>query len=155
VFANFSYHARAGGGAATITADQIMVTPLMVVPAAAKLNFSAPWSVDQDQTQDSVISYTIVPPPGGAIPSQLQLTLGAASVGGIIGDVAVHESTNVGDLNVFTRCTEVCQTNTNGYLDFDPVSVVLVRNHVHLAGGTGGASLKEFGATLDRCPLCV
>jgi len=155
VFANFSYAARAGGGAATITADQIFVTPLVVVPAAARLNFSAPWSVDQGQTQDSVIRYTIVPPPGGTLPSQLQLTLGSAQVGGIIGSVMVNESTNVGRLNVFDRCTEVCQIKTNDAFNFEPVSVVLVRDHVGLSGGTSGASLSEFGAALDRCPLCV
>ncbi len=65
VFANFSYFAGASGGAATITADQVTVTPLVVVPATARFNFSAPWSVAQDQTQDSIIRYTIVPPPGG------------------------------------------------------------------------------------------
>jgi hypothetical protein len=32
---------------------------------------------------------------------------------------------------------------------------VLVTHHVHLSGGTGGASLSEFGATLHPCPLCV
>ncbi|HKE22868.1 MAG TPA: hypothetical protein VKB88_10790 [Bryobacteraceae bacterium] len=155
VFANFSYRAGASGGAATITADQIIVTPFVLVPAAAKLNFSAPWSVVTDQTQESVIRYTIVPPPGGATPSQLQLALGTASIGGIIGAVAVNQPTNVGNFSVFIRCTEVCQGQTNGSLDFDPVSVVLVTHHVHLSGGTGGASLSEFGATLDRCPLCV
>ena len=155
VFANFSYAARAGGGAATITADQINVTPFVVVPAAARLNFSAPWSVDRDQTQDSVIRYTIVPPPGATLPFQLQLTLGIAQVGGIIGTVMVNESTNVGRISVFDRCTEVCQFKTNESLNFDPVSVVLIRDHVSLLGGTGGASLSEFGAVLDRCPLCV
>jgi hypothetical protein len=155
VFANFSYAAGASGGAATITEDQIMVTPLVVVPAGARLNFAAPWSVDQDQTQDSVIRYTIVPPPGGTAPSQLQLTLGNAQVGGIIGSVTVDEFTNVGSLSVFLRCTEVCQTNKNDSVNFDPVSVVLVRDHVSLSGRIGGASLSEFGAALDRCPLCV
>ena len=155
VFANFSYRAGASGGAATITADQIIVTPFVLIPAAARLNFSAPWSVVQDQTQESVVTYTVVPPSGGATPSQLQLSLGAASVGGIIGAVVVHESTNVGNFSVSNRCTEVCQAKANGSLDFDPVSVVLVTDHVHLSGGTGRASLSEFGATLDRCPLCV
>jgi hypothetical protein len=155
VFANFGYAASASGGAPTITADQIIVTPLVVVPATARFNFSAPWSVDQDQTQDSVIRYTIVPPPGGTAPFQLQLALATAQVGGIIGSVTVDESTNVGSLNVFLRCTEVCQTNKNDSVNFDPVSVVLVRDHVSLSGGTGGASLSEFGAALDRCPLCV
>ncbi len=155
VFANFSYAASASGGAATITADQIMVTPLVVVPATARFNFSAPWSVAQDQTQDSVIRYTIVPPPGGAAPFQLRLTLGTAQVGGIIGSVTVNEPTNVGRLSAFGRCIEVCETKANDSLNFDPVSVVLVRDHVRLSGGTGGASLSEFGAALDRCILCV
>ena len=155
VFANFSYAASASGGAATIMADQIIVTPLVVVPATARFNFSAPWSVDRDQTQDSVIRYTIVPPPGGTVPFQLQLTLGTAKVGGIIGSVTVNESTNVGGLSVFDSCTEVCQTKANDSLNFDPVSVVLVRDYVSLSGGTGGAALSEFGAALDRCMLCV
>ena len=155
VFANFSYVAGATGGAATITADQILVTPLLIVPAGASLNFSAPWSVDQEQTQESVIRYTIVPPPGGTLPSELQLRLGPALVGGIIGGVAVHEFTNVGNLTAIIRCTEVCQEKINNSLDFDPVSVVLVTHRVRLLGGTGGASLDGFGAALDRCPLCV
>jgi len=161
VFANFVYFARAGGGAATITADQIIVTPLIAIPATAKLIFSAPWSVEQDQTQESAIRYTIVPPsliippPGDATPSELQLKLGPAAVGGIIGSVAVHELTNVGNLDVFIRCTEVCQLKNNDSLDFDPVSVVLVTHHVRLIGGTGGASFNQFEAALDRCPLCV
>jgi len=155
VFANFSYAADATGGAATITADQITVTPLVVVPAAARLTFAAPWSGDQDQTQDSIIRYTVVPPPGVAAPSRLQLTLGSARVAGIVGSVTVNESTNVDKLSVFTRCTEVCQIMTTDSLTFDPVSVVLVHNHVNLTGGTGGASLSEFGTVLDRCPLCV
>jgi len=156
VFANFSYSSGAGGGAAAITADQITVTPFVVVPAAARLNFSAPWSVDQEQTQESVIRYTIVPPPGFTVPSQLQLALGSVRIAGIIGSVIVHETTNLGsNLSVFNRCTEVCQDKTNATLDFDPVSVVLVSHHVHLSGGTAGASLDQFGAVLDRCVFCV
>ena len=155
VFANFAYRSSASWAAATVKADQIIVAPLVLVPAGAKLTFSGPWSVVQGQTLESVISYTIVPPSGGSVPSQLQLALGAASVGGIIGAVEVQESTNLGNLNVLNRCTEVCQAKTNDSLDFDPVSVVLVSEQVQLSGGTGGASLSGFGATLDRCPLCV
>ncbi len=155
VYANFSYSAGASGGAATVTADQIIVTPLVVVPATSRFSFSAPWSVDQNQTQESVIRYTIVPPSGWTVPSQRQLMLGTAQIAGIIGRVTVNEITNVGKLSVFTRCTEVCQAQTNGSLNFDPVSVVLVTDHVHISGGNGGASLNEFGALLNRCVLCV
>jgi hypothetical protein len=154
VFANFSYAAGASGGGATITADQILVTPRVIVPLGASLNFSASWSVDHGQTQDSVIRYTIVPPPDGTTPSGLQVSLGPALVGGIIGAAAVHELTNVGNLTVFNRCTEVCQEKTDDSLEFDPVSVVLVTHRVRLFGGTGGASLDGFGAVLDRCILC-
>jgi hypothetical protein len=154
VFANFTYAAGASGGGATITADQILVTPLVIVPLGASLNFSAPWSVDQGQTQESVIRYTIVPPPDGTTLSGLQLRLGTALVGGIIGAAAVHELTNLGNLAVFNRCTEVCQEKTNDSLAFDPVSVVLVTHRVRLLGGTGGASLDGFEAVLNRCSLC-
>jgi hypothetical protein len=155
VYANFSYSAGATGGAASVTADQIILTPLIVVPATSRFSFSAPWSVDPNQTQESIIRYTIVPPPGLTVPSERQLTLGSVQVGGIFGRVAVNEITNVGKVSVFTRCTEVCQTQTTGSLDFDPVSVVLVTDHVHLSGGNGGASLNGFGAALNRCVLCV
>jgi hypothetical protein len=156
VFANFSYAAIASRGAATITADQITVAPLVAVPATARFSFSAPWSVDRHQTQDSAITYTLVPPPSGTVPSQLQVTLGTARVGGILGSVTVNETTNVGRLlSVFEHCTEVCQTKIHDELNFEPVSVVLVTVHVNLSGGTGGASLIEFGAALDRCPPCV
>jgi hypothetical protein len=154
VFANFSYAAGAGAGGTTLTADQILVTQGLIVPLGASLNFSAPWSVHQGQTQEAVIRYTIVPPPGGTTPSGLELRLGPALVGGIFGAAAVHELTNVGNLTVFNRCTEVCQEKTNNALDFDPVSVVLVTHRVRLFGGTGGASLDGFDAVLDRCILC-
>ena len=155
VFANFTYAAGASGGGATITADQILVTPLVIVPLGASLNFSAPWSADQGQTQESVIRYTIVPPPSGTVPFQLQLRLGPARVGGITGAAVVDEVTNVGNLTVLLRCIEVCREKTNDSLDFDPVSVVLVTYRVRLSGGTRGVSLNGFGAALDRCILCI
>ena len=96
-----------------------------------------------------------MPPPDGTTPSQLQLTLGTARVLGIFGSVTVNESTNVGKLSVFDHCTEVCQTKPIDLSGFNPVSVVLVTDHVSLSGGNGGASLSEFGAALDRCILCV
>jgi hypothetical protein len=155
VFANFSYTGNAGNGASAITADQIVVTPLVAIPATAIFNFSAPWRVGQDQTQSAEIKYTIVPPAGGALPPQLRLTLGAAQVGGIIGSVTVNEPTNVGLLSVFEQCAEVCRANLNALHNFAPVSVVLVTLHVMLSGGTGGALLNQFVTAFDRCPLCV
>jgi hypothetical protein len=55
---------------------------------------------------------------------------------------------------VFTRCIEVCQTKTNDSLNFKPVSVLLVSDHVNITDGNGGASLKDFAAQLNLRYLC-
>jgi len=154
-FANFAYSASASGGAVVIKADQITVTPLFIPTATASFNFSAPWSVGRDQTQDSTISYTTVLPCGDGQTAELDLALGPAHIGGIIGSVRVDETTNVGKLSVFDRCTEVCQTKPSDSLTFNPVSVVLISDHVSLSGGLGGASLSGFSSTLNRCIPCV
>jgi len=154
VFANFAYSASASGGAPIIKADQIEVTPLFLAPETTRFSFAAPWSVGRHQTQDSVISYSTVLPCGDTHPAQLELTLGVAHVGGIIGGVTVDESTNVGNLSVFDRCTEVCQVKISDSFNFNPVSVLITSEHVNVSGGTGGASLKEFTAQLNLCYLC-
>jgi hypothetical protein len=155
VFTNLAYSASASGGAATIRAEQITVVPLFVLLGTARFSFSAPWSVGKDQTQDSVISYTAVLPCGDAQVAQLGLTLGPAHIGSFIGRVTVDEITNVGKLSVFDRCTEICQTKTSDSLNFNPVSVLLISDHVSLSGGFGGASLNEFALTLNRCIPCA
>jgi hypothetical protein len=155
VFANFSYTASASGGATKIGSEHITVTPTFVVPETARFSFSAPWKVGNEQSQESVIKYTAVLPCGDMRPAELDLALGVASVGGIIGSVTVNESTNVGALSVFDRCTEICQTKTNDRLQLEPVSVLLVTDHVKLSGGNGGASLNEFTSALNLCIPCV
>jgi hypothetical protein len=154
VFANFTYSAKASGGASIIRADQITVVPIFLAPETTRFTFSAPWTVNSGQSQDSVVGYTAVLPCGDTRTAQLDLTLGTTQIRGIIGSVTTDESTNVGKLSVFSRCTEVCQTKANDSLNFNPVSVVLVTDHVSLTGGNGGASLKEFAAQLNLCYLC-
>jgi hypothetical protein len=85
----------------------------------------------------------------------VDLTLGSARVGGFIGSATVYESTNVGTLNVFVHCTEVCQTKTSDMLQLNAVRVVLVTDHVNLVGGMGGASLDGFATSLNLCIPCV
>jgi hypothetical protein len=155
VFANFVYSASASGGAPVIRADQIMVVPTLIVPETTRFSLSAPWSVTSAQSQDSVIKYTAVLPGGDTTPAEVDLVLGPAHVGGNIGSATVKESTNVGDLSVFDSCTELCRAKTNDALQFQPVSVLLVTDHVSLRGGTGGASLNEFAAALNLCIPCV
>jgi hypothetical protein len=154
VFANFTYSSSASGGAATIKADQIIVSPSFLAPETTRFSFSAPWSPSARQSQDSVISYTAVLPCGDTRTAQLDLTLGTTQIKGIFGSVTVDESTNVGRLSVFTRCTEVCEEQANESLTFNPVSVLLVSNHVSLTGGNSGASLKEFAGLLNLCYPC-
>jgi hypothetical protein len=156
VFANFAYSASASGGATMIRADQITVVPLLILPETARFSFSAPWSVGKGQKQDSIISYTAVLPCGNTQRAQLDLTLGAPHIGSMIGSVTVDETTDVGDLHVFDRCVELCQPpKANDSLQFSPVSVLLISDHVSLSGGLGGASLSEFASALNRCILCV
>jgi hypothetical protein len=154
-FANFSYTAAAGGGAPTIRANQITVKPLFIVPEAMRFNFQAPWSVGERQSQDSIITYTAVLPCGDTRTAEADLNLGAAQFGGIIGSVIVNETTNVGKLSVFVRCLENCQSKESDQHEFNPVSVVLITDHVSLLGGNGGARMNEFSAGMNRCIPCV
>jgi hypothetical protein len=154
VFANFAYSANASGGAVAIQADQILLTPSFLAPGTTRFNFSAPWSVGRDQTQNSIISYSAVLPCGDTRPAQLELILVPGHIGGLIGAVRVNESTNVGNLSIFDRCLEVCQIQTTDSLNFSPVSVLIISDHVNISGGTGGASLKEFDTQLNLCYLC-
>jgi hypothetical protein len=125
------------------------------VPETARFSFSANWHVASGQGQDSVIAYTAALPCDDTATAELDLTLGLAQVEGIIGDVIVHESTNVGDLSIFERCTELCQSKTSDMRQFQPVRVLLVSDHVSLTGGSGGASLMDFVAALNLCIPCV
>src|ERR1700722_12767311 len=59
-FVNFSYASNAGGGAPEIPPDLIQVNPVMVVPEAASLAFSAPWQTAGGQSQESLIRYTVI-----------------------------------------------------------------------------------------------
>lgn len=154
-FANFTHAAKASGGAPVIKADQITVVPVLVIPETAQFTFSAPWSVANTQSQVSVIRYTAVLPCGDTAPAELNLSLGPAQVGGIVGSASVQETTNVGNLSVFETCAEVCQTKSSDRLQFKPVSVLLITEVVRLTGGTGGAWLHQFSAALNRCIPCV
>jgi hypothetical protein len=153
-FANFNYSAKSSGGATIVRADQITVVPIFFAPETVRFNFSAAWNVGSGQSQDSVIGYTVVLPCGDTRAAQLNLFLGPTQIKNIFGSVTVEETTNLGKLSVFTRCTEVCQTKTSDSLNFNPVSVLLVTENVNVTGGNGGASLNEFAWQLNLCYLC-
>jgi len=154
-FANFAYTAKASGGAPQIPPDKIQVSPGFVVPDAGALAFSAAWQVGPGQTQDSLIKYTVVPSSTtstGSLTSQM----GAAHPGKV-GAIRISEMTNVGNLQVYSACSEVgCRSRTIDTLQFSPSAVGLqVVDHVKLTSTNGTTSLKEFTATFNYCPPCV
>jgi hypothetical protein len=141
-FANFTYSARASGGAAMITADQIQVTPLFIAPETAQFNYSGPWKAGTGQTQDSIISYTVALPSGNTTTEQLNLILGSAHVAAN-GGVTIRELTTVGHLSVSNR-------KTADSITFSPVSMLKITDHVSLSA----ASLSGFDSSLNRCFPC-
>lgn len=154
-FANFAYSADASGGARTVTAEKITVTPTLVVPEEARFSLSAPWDVGKGQALDSFIHYTAVLPCGDTRPALLDLALNHSVIEGITGAVSVDESANVGKLSVFDRCADSCQNKPDDSHQFTPVSVVLITDHVKLNGGMDGASLTGFWSGINLCIPCV
>jgi hypothetical protein len=152
-YANFTYSKYAGGGARTVPAEEISVTIALLVEGPI-FSFSAPWEVAKGQTLDSIIQHTVAPPCGDNLPVFMNLSLGPAKVEGDAGAVSVDEPTNVGDLEVFDRCEDGCDSKPGASLHFKPVSVVLITNHVALNGGTAGASLQSFADKMVTCPVC-
>lgn len=151
VFANFGY-AIVVNNVPVPPANQILVTPL-AMPAEAILAFSANWAAAAGETQESVISYTIMPNPAATAgrAGTLILQLGPAKVNGIIGSATVQESTNVGNLTVYLQCNEVCSEKALAQLLFSPVTELKVSDNVTIVGGDKGASLSSFNASIQLC----
>jgi len=157
LYDNFTYAVAVSNAP---TPDEIIVTPVPAPTSAAYfvgLNFSANWEVGPGGSQQSIISYRVVPypPAGPANSGLLTLDLGPSSVGGIIGSVTISENTNVGDLLVYDKCTEVCSIKTTDQLTFTPIQTVQVSDDISLSGGTGGASFSLFANDTNICPQCA
>ncbi|MGH9561044.1 MAG: hypothetical protein ACRD3S_06275, partial [Terracidiphilus sp.] len=156
LYRNFSYVVP---GTAPISPQQILVIPSSGPSVATPypgLTFYGPWSVPRDLSLTSIIGYSTVPfPPNasaGVLDTILNLDLGAASIGGIIGSVEVTEtvtpanSTLAEQLQVYEICEEVCRqqkTDTAILVGLESRNFSL---NVTLDGGTGGASLNYFTA---------
>lgn len=156
-FHNFVYKAGGRNGAQQIPPSAITVTPILVIPATASLDFQAPWQAASGQIQESSIGYQVllIPPPTPISPID-QLTLQAGNMqAGTIGSVAVRETTNVANLSVFLNCIEVCQSRLEDTQQFAFVATINVTNIVILKSKAGTASLSGFTASVDLCPACV
>ena len=85
----FAYKAKAGGGAAEITADQITVTPLLAPVGTFGLQFAAPWGVETGQSQGSNITYQVLSPNPSMQVQQVRLD-GNGFKAGMFGSVVVN-----------------------------------------------------------------
>lgn len=155
LYRNFAYVAPAAN---TITPEEIIVTPVLLVSATPYfpgLNFSAPWAAPADQVLTSTISYnTVAFPPGAASGSTgvLTLDLGAAEINGIIGSVTVQQVTSTPTLSlileVFDRCADGCSSLPRESVTVSPATTLDTSLTLTLSGGTGGVSLSSFATDL-------
>ena len=153
LYRDFTYAAPVS---TTITPAQILVIPSLGVTAITPypgLTFYAPWSVAAGGSLTSIIGYNTVPfPPIEIGATDLTLDLGTASVGGIIGSVAVTETATPASsalpvtLEVYEICEDACRLQKTATATVDEVGSFTHELTVTLTGGTGGASLNYFTA---------
>jgi|HubBroStandDraft_1064217.scaffolds.fasta_scaffold00297_17 hypothetical protein len=156
----FAYQAKASGGAAEITADQIAVTPLLPPTGTFGLQFAAPWSVESGQSQGSNITYRVLSPGGTAVQVQQARLDGAGFQAGMFGSVVVNEAlatpATVLDLQVYLKCTEVCHSQTSDEVAFAaPAGTLIVADQVTLQSKLGAASMANFADWFVDCPACA
>ena len=157
--ADFTYHAKASGGAAEITAKEIRVKPLLVPVGSFALQFSAPWDVQSGQDQFSNITYHVVAA-STAMPVQEVRLDGNGFKVGLYGSVVVNEALGATaatrDLEVYEKCEEVCRSQTSATLDLTPAaSTLVVADRVALESRLGSASLTSFVDWFVVCIPCV
>jgi hypothetical protein len=151
VFHSFTYTASATGGAATITADQILVTPAFLAPETAQFTFTAPWGAGSGQTQTSAIRYTAALASIDTKHGQLNLLLGGHKVGSHGRATVAESSGGQGGLLVYKQCGgSGCQSKLEDSLLFSPVKMMVIREQVSVTNAT----LSGFTASVNRCYLC-
>ncbi|MGO4885739.1 MAG: hypothetical protein ACLP59_33700 [Bryobacteraceae bacterium] len=160
VVANFGYQAKASGGAEKITADHIMVTPILAPVGSVALEFTAPWGVSSQQSQHSGITYNVVVP--AASPQQIeQVSLdGDGFQAGMFGSVEVSETVATPALSsilqVYLKCTDVCHSKTSAEEVFtSPVTMLAVSDAVTLQSASGDVSMTGFEDWFVTCSQCV
>jgi hypothetical protein len=155
----FAYKAKAGGGAAEITADQITVTPLLAPVGTFGLQFAAPWGVETGQSQGSNITYQVLSPNPSMQVQQVRLD-GNGFKAGMFGSVVVNEAlatpAATRGLEVYLKCTEVCRSQTSAELNLTPpAGTLVVADRVTLQSKLGAAALTSFVDWLVVCIPCV
>jgi hypothetical protein len=157
--ADFTYHAKASGGAAEITAREIRVKPLLAPVGSFALQFSAPWDVQSGQDQFSNITYRVVAASTATPVQEVRLDGNGFKVG-LYGSVVVNEALGATaatrDLEVYEKCEEVCRSQTSATLDLTPAaSTLVVADRVALESRLGSAALTNFVDWFVVCIPCV
>jgi len=161
VISHVDYQAKAKGGAAKITPDEIVVTPLLppAPVATVGLEFAAPWSVQADQGQESLITYRALSSATTGAVNQLRLD-GSGFAAGMLSSVQVNEDVATPKktyaLKIFEQCDDVCRSKTSDTALVIPAAPpVAVVDKVTLASKQGGASLKDFTDWFVTCAPCA
>jgi len=157
--ADFAYRAKASGGAAEITAEQIMVMPLLPPVGTFGLQFGAPWDVQSGQDQFSGVTYHVAASSTATPVQELRLD-GNGFKAGLFGSVVVNEvvatAAATHDLQVYEKCEEICSSKTSATLDLKPAaSTLVVADAVALKSELGPASLTSFVDWFVICIPCV
>lgn len=157
--AGFAYQAKAGGGAPEITADQITVAPLLAPTGTFGLQFSAPWSVQADQSQASEITYRALAPATALPVQQVRLDgndFHAGTFARVVVDESVATPATTSSLQAYLKCTEVCHSQTSAALTFaSGAPLLVVHDRVTLQARLGPASAGGFTDWLVVCLPCV
>ncbi len=137
VFSNFTYVSSASGGAAAVPASGVAVTPVMSgFGSDIGLLFSAAWIVGSNQTQDSLLTYTVTC--SGCSITDLMLVMVGGSTPNGTGGVA-ETATGPGGLtvglNTFTDPFKPSDSKT-----FAGVGFLNLSKDIGLSGGTSGAA---------------
>jgi hypothetical protein len=149
-FFNFSYSTA---GTTPMPSSSITVNPITTFHNPGFL-FNAPWGVTSGQTQDSLVGFTVTVNPGGALITDLSLSMfGAGFVG--TGVVSVAETYCLGD-----TFSDGCAHGTPGSLltildsstsklfdhaSFAGVTEIDVMKDIELLGGTDGSAALLSG----------
>src|SRR5262249_18117692 len=153
------YQAKAGGGAAKITPDEIKVTPILAPSGEVALQFTGPWSVEAGQAQGSNLSYRIVSLRPTLQVQALRLVgygFGAHLFSDVAVDEAVATTAMTQDLHVYLKCGDVCHSQTSDDLNLQPFSTGLaVADRAILQAQQGTASMTGFVDWFVTCIPCV
>jgi len=149
-FSNFIYSTS---GTTPMPSTSVTVNPITTFHNPGFL-FNAPWGVTSGQTQDSLIGFTVTVNPGGALITDLSLSMfGAGFLG--TGVVSVAEQYCLGD-----TFADMCAHGTEGslltildsstskltdHVSFAGVSEVDVMKDIELLGGTDGSAALLSG----------